>query len=330
MQEKGSRLGRTLGYRTGKFLSLATGGTVSAVALLMVLSPFAVGATYHAPYTGVVTKGGYSSWSGCQTNKGSLTFSLKTGIATGSGASTAKTCLKSLGQVGKSSSAYNEPSFQAAINFKAPSGFHHVSANWAINAVLKGSELSSGVCPTPAKFNYMYTGHYGSYYYWDNYTGANQYCAAFAQVYGYIYSYISDLTTGQNANYTSVSIGDSYIQTYNSTYWECYNDTTWNGTAYTHYKGCYGYNTTTQTSAYIGGVYYPSWSGPTSFNNTTSMAKSMFFNNTYFGTHHYILYVNLYMSSSDTADGWSHAVASSSFNLLGPANGVKLASIVVT
>jgi hypothetical protein len=329
MQEKGLRLGRTLGYRTGKFLSLATGGTVSAVALLMVLSPFAVGATFHAPYTGVVSKGGYASWNGCETNKGSLTFSLKTGIATGSAATTAKTCLKSLGQVGKYSSAYNSPSFQAAINFKVPSGSHHVSANWAINAAVKGSELTSGICPNPARTSSSYFYHYGSYYYWYNNTGANQFCSADASVYAYVYAYVQDLTSGQQLNFTYAQVFDNYMDTYNQTYWNCYNDTVWNGTAYSYSHGCYGYNTTTRTSAYLNGVYYSSWTGPTSFNNTTSMAKSMYFNNTYFGTHHYILVVQFYLDSAASVETW-HAVASSSVNMATLGNSAKLVSIVVT
>jgi len=328
MQEKGTRLGRTFGHRAGRFLSVATGGTVGAVALLMVLSPLAIGSTLHAPYTGVVVKGDYSGVNGCATGKGSLSLSLKTGIATGTGASTAKTCPKSLGQVGKYSSAYNEPNVQAGINFRIPSGFHHVSANWAIHAALKGSEARAGACPPAPRFTSAYAYHYGSYYYWYNSTGQSQYCSADASVYGSLYAYVQDLTTGQTYNSSYRSLFDSYMDTYNQTYWDCYNDTTWNGTGYTYYHGCYGYNTTTHTSAYLNGVYYSMWTGPTSFNNSTSMAFSMYANQTWVGTHHYMLYVQIYMESAASVETW-HAVASSSFNMATLGNSAKLVSIVV-
>lgn len=317
------------GYRSGRLMAFASGGAVSAIALMVLVSPLALGVSHTAPYTGVVAKSDYSDTSGCATDHGTLGFALSTGIAAGTSAATAKTCTKHLGAVGTSSDGYNEPGVQAAINLRLPTGYHHVAENWAVNAAAKGAEVSTSPCPTAPHYRNSYAFHYGSYYYWDNSTGQNQYCSSDASVYSYMYSYIEDLTTGQTYNYTYNQVFDTYMDTYNSTYWDCYNDTVWNGTAYSYYSGCYGYNRTTTTYAYINGVYYSSWTGPTNFNNTTSQAVTMYANNTWAGTHHYILYVEFYIDASAYVQTW-HAAASASVNMATGGNGAHLVKIVVT
>ncbi|HEV2317872.1 MAG TPA: hypothetical protein VGV89_09930 [Thermoplasmata archaeon] len=309
-------------------MSIASGGALGAVALMMMVAPSAFGmVTYHAPYTGVVVKGAYSSQYGCATQHGSMTFSLGTGAASGSAAATAKTCAKTVGFVGKSSDGYNEPQIEAAVNVHLPSGAHHVAANWAMNAAAKGSE-SFGACPAPVPFKDTYTSHYGSYYYWDNYTGASIYCSADASIYGEIYGYLMDVSTGQEYNYSYHSF-DSYMDSYNDSYWECYNYTTYNGTGYTYTHGCYGYNSTLHTYAYLNGVYYSTWTGPTNFNNTTSATFLMFANQTFIGTHHYAWVFEIYVEAAASVESW-HALASASFNMATGGNGADLVKIVVT
>ncbi|HEV2317871.1 MAG TPA: hypothetical protein VGV89_09925 [Thermoplasmata archaeon] len=303
-----------------------TGGTVGAIALIMVLAPSALGATFHAPYTGVVVKGDYNSVFGCAKGHGSMAFSLSTGNATASGSATAKTCAKSIGLIGKDSSAYNEPNIEAAVNVHLPSGAHKVSANWAVNLAEKGSELF-GACPAPIPFKDTYTYHYGVYYYWDNSTGASVYCAADAAIYGEIYGYLLDAPTGQQYNY-SYHTFDSYMDTYNDSYWDCYNDTYWNGTGYHYSTGCYGSNGTVHTYAYLGGVYYSAWSGPTSFSNTTSAAFSMYANQTFIGTHHYAWVFEIYFEASAYLETW-HGTSSASYNMATLGNGAHLVKITV-
>lgn len=328
METNGSNANRWSSYRSGRRLSLVTGATLSVVALMMMIAPTALGATFHAPYTGLVTANDYASHYGCASERGTLGFALATGISSGSASASAKSCPKVLGQTGAYSNANNEPSIDASVKVKLPTGVHHVAVNWAINAAIKGSE-AFGACPPPTHFKDTYTYHYGSYYSWDNSTGASGYCSAETSVYGDLYAYLQDVTTGQTYNGTYHSIADSYMESYNDSYWECTNDTIWNGTAYSYSHGCYGYNSTLKTYAYLNGVYYSSWTGATIFNNTTSSVFTMYSNQTFVGTHHYILFFEIYIEAYAFTERW-HALVSSSFNIAGAGNGASLVKIVVT
>lgn len=310
--------------------SLAVASGAGAVAVLVLVAPMALGASTLPPYTGVDSKLSYTGLAGCATEKGKAAFSLTTGTFTGSASSSSKTCPKQLSGAGSYSDGSNTFGTDVAIHLRLPTGFHHVAADWSVKSNLKGAESATIACPAPVPFVENYTYGYGSNQYWDNYSGAQQYCTSDTEAYLSIGSYIDDLTTGAIVNSSYIDPLLSSVNTFNTTYWECYHDTFWNGSGYTYTNGCYGFNQTTSTNAQFGNTYYPTWSGPTSFNNTTTTAFTLWYNNSYSAAHHYAYFFEVDLNTFTDVQGWGHAVATASINLSTLGNSGKLVKIVVS
>src|ERR1700686_1742414 len=119
MGEKGTNYSRTRIAKSGRALAFGTTGFATAMTLLMVIGA-ASGVILAPVYKNTVkSPSSYTSISGCATAKSPLpTWNPVTGMILGISAAKAKTCGKSLGYVGGSSSAYGSGSMYVGIPFK--------------------------------------------------------------------------------------------------------------------------------------------------------------------------------------------------------------------
>ncbi|MFI5418570.1 MAG: hypothetical protein ACHQ2Y_06725 [Candidatus Lutacidiplasmatales archaeon] len=168
--------GRTMGYRRpSRLLALGTGGTMTAIAMLMVLAPSGLAAhtsvVIHPPFSGAVSPSNSVYVSGCgkvATNK-QWSFKLGTGFGGTSSSGSANACKHQLYGVGGFSDAQLYGGIEIALPVKMPAGSMNVTANTALSfaVTLKASDGSkTGACTANL---YTYSDNF-TYYEW-NYNG---------------------------------------------------------------------------------------------------------------------------------------------------------------
>jgi len=281
-------------------MAFGTTGFAAAVTLLMVLSPAAGAAVplkvYAPAYKHTVSQSGTSvSQSGCGKAKATLAaWHALTGTVTAADSSSAKTCGKSLGYVGGSSSGFAESSIEVAIPFAVGHGGNNsIGSSFTVN-VASSQSFTASACPAKNV----------------NYNPA---------LYQYSYGYC------EAGVYTSFSVSAS-VQDLNNNSWYAHNYSyaySFNESGWENYTDCYNYGTPSCSNttgpfgyAYSYGYNDPGFStftlnGATSFSlwtNGTMMVKG----------HHYVLIVSLYVYGEAFAD---------QANLLGPWSGSALATI---
>ncbi|MFI5418569.1 MAG: hypothetical protein ACHQ2Y_06720 [Candidatus Lutacidiplasmatales archaeon] len=168
--------GRTNGYRRpSRLLALGSGSALTAVALMMVVSPLGMAAhasvVIHPPFSGAISPSNSIYVQGCgkvATDK-QWSFKLGSGFGGTSTSGSANACKHSLYGVGTSSSADVSGGIEIAIPVKMPAGSMNVTLNTAMSwsASLKVSDGSkTGACSAN-----LYTYAYSSTYYEWNYNG---------------------------------------------------------------------------------------------------------------------------------------------------------------
>jgi len=304
------------GSLSGRAKAFGVTGLAAAVTLLMVLSPASAGAVHalkvYAPaYKHTVSQPSvYSSQSGCGKAKSTApAWHPLTGMITLADMSSAKSCGKSLGYVGGSSSASVGGGVEIALPFSVTSnGNHSVASSWTVNIASSWSSSHTAVCSknvnyAPALYQYSYA-----------------YCEAGTYTSFDASSQLQDLS-----NNSWYSYNYSYADSYNDSVWENYTDcynygtpTCYNSSGY-NYQATYGYNEA--------GISAWTWNGATSFtlwSNGTSMVKG----------HHYILIMSVYASVDSFAAQanllapWSGSAAST-INLATLGNGVAINSVTI-
>ncbi|MFI5417637.1 MAG: hypothetical protein ACHQ2Y_01885 [Candidatus Lutacidiplasmatales archaeon] len=358
MGEAGERVGTaSAGGRRGVRGTVGLATLVLSVAAVMAFAPMGLAAhagivTIKAPYKGAVTPFTDLFLDGCGTAKviHKYAFSLKSGAGGGSGSASAKTCGAGSGGVGQTSDNAVEGGFNVAIPVHFPvagaTGNVSVSVTETWAGIVKETAPANPNCTDALQqFAYNFAEYYNgaswsyspniagpvnytnsTFFY--NYTdfGASSFCIAGAEIISELEAWITDLNTGVSTYQFSIPV-DSFVETYNETYWYCYSYTEWDYGTWYNSTGtvCYSYNVTTLTESYQNGLLGTN----TTLSSSGSSSSTMWFNQSYNLAHHFEVFLYSFDIILAEVQGWNHASASASMNHATLGNGVKLTSITL-
>lgn len=279
---------------------LTSAAVTAGIAVMVLVSTSAVGATVSPPFTGKTVKFVYDEIGGCAGGSYGhrASWSLSTGSYLWAASAGAKTCAPPLPH-DLGGFAYQVGQFYSFIPLTISAGVHSVAANWTAKYSTAGSITWTGSCPGLTTRTSTY-----------NYTTGECLIESYAQVQ--VYSAIYDATNQSVLTSNTGNMGytvSAYNQTDNLTYiyWSC-----------TH-----GASSCTSMNISVGDPANSSWS------LSDSTASTAWINGTFVRGHHYYLEVSILSQTGTLTFGWLRSTARASVNAGTGGNGIDLRSIYI-
>lgn len=293
-----------------------------ALISIMMLLPMTSGSGARPPYQGSWSGafGLHGNGCGSATLPARANFSLSTGRGgLGILSTQARGCPPALGGQGW---AQANSFLVLWVNVTAPNGRHTMIADLNDSWNLRGRISTGAGCPAPAPFgsNYSYAPPNSTYAYWENVTGALSSCQVRALAYASAFVELVDETNATVFNPSSrgcpvtcdffrLGLGNE-----STTGWEFYNYTYYRSGTWTYDAGVSSFNASSATPR-------------TSYHAAGSTPMSIYFNDTFARSHHYVLEIYLHAHADAWANGWTHGRAGVVASFGGRSDGLWLTGV---